>query len=132
MGKVAEVRRAAYGDYLTAVYCFMDRSRELIAMIERDAGASECDNAHRAYLEEWDRLQGAYAPVIIAGPSEIEESAEALRSRLGFLADVCDGYYAAYVSGEKGARTEKFTSIQKAAKDARAKFSSAARDNVYG
>lgn len=132
MGEVAEVRRAAYGEYLTAVYSFMDRSRELIARIESDADASEFDAAHKAYLTAWDRLQDAYAPVIVAGPSGVDESAETLRSSLGFLADECDDCYAARMRGNKVAQTERFTRAQSAAKEARAKFSSAVRDNVYG
>lgn len=106
--QVADVRRAAYGDYLTAVYSFMDRSREVIAMIENDVSTTECHAAHRAYLEEWDHLQGAYAPVIIAGPSEIEGSAEALRSCLALLADQCDEFYKAYMNGQKGDQTGRY------------------------
>jgi hypothetical protein len=44
---------------------------------------AECDIAHSAYLEDWEHLQPAYAPVLIAGPSQIEESAEKLRFCLG-------------------------------------------------
>jgi hypothetical protein len=44
---------------------------------------SECDAARRAYLEDWEDLQPTYAPVLIAGPSQIEESAENLRFCLG-------------------------------------------------
>jgi hypothetical protein len=132
MREVAEVRRPAYGDYLTAVYSFMDRSRELIARIESDADSSELDHTHTAYLTAWDRLQDAYAPVIVTGPSGVEESAEALRSSLGFLADECDGLLAARLRDNRIGQTEGFTRAQSTAKEARARFSSAARDNVYG
>jgi hypothetical protein len=93
---VAEVRRVAYAEYLTTVYSFMESARELVARLENDAAELECDAAHRAYCEDWERMQPTYAPVMIAGPDEIEESAKALRFRLGFLADGCDAWYAAH------------------------------------
>ena len=82
-----DVRREVYAEYLTAVYRFMDRVRELIAKLAENADTSECDSARRAYLEDWGRhLQPAYTPVLVAGPSQIEESAENLRFCLGDLA----------------------------------------------
>jgi hypothetical protein len=73
----------------------MDRARELLARLEENADMSECDAARRAYLEDWEDLQPTYAPVLIAGPSQIEESAENLRFCLGDPADECDGWYTA-------------------------------------
>jgi hypothetical protein len=130
--QVAEVRREAYAVYLTAVYNFMDRARELIASLENEGDTPEFDVAHRAYLDDWQHLQPTYAPVLIAGPSEIEESAEILRFCLGDLADKCDGWYAARRDGRRFRRVEEVNNAQLAAREARSKFSSAARDYVYG
>ena len=47
-----DVRREVYAEYLTAVYRFMDRVRELIAKLAENADTSECDSARRAYLED--------------------------------------------------------------------------------
>jgi hypothetical protein len=129
---VSEVRRAAYAEYLTTVYSFMDRSRELVARIGNDAATQECDAAHRSYLEDWERLQSTYAPVVIAGPHEIEESVEALRFHLGVLADECDGLYAAHMNGTKFGRTGNVLDAQQAAKESRSAFASAARKHAYG
>jgi hypothetical protein len=130
--QIAEARRESYAEYLTATYSFMDRARELIAKLESDNELSECDIAHRSYLDDWDRLQPAYAPVLVAGPSQIEESAEALRFCLGDLADKCDNWIAARRNGRRLYGKEKVYAAQQAAREARSKFSSAARDYVYG
>jgi hypothetical protein len=130
--EIADARRESYAEYLTAVYNFMDRARELIAKLEGDAGIAECDIVHNAYLEDWEHLQPAYAPVLIAGPSQIEESAEKLRFFLGSLADLCDGWYAARKSDTEFCDTKDALKAQLIARDARFKFASAARDYVYG
>jgi hypothetical protein len=130
--QIAEVRREAYGEYLTAVYNFMDRARELIARLENDSDASERDAAYRAYQGDWEQLQPAYAPVLIAGPGQIEHSAEALRFCLGDLADKCDAWYTARQNGKRFGGAEDAYHAQLAAREARSKFSSAARDYVYG
>ena len=130
--QIVEVRREAYAEYLTAVYSFMDRARELIAKLEENADMSECDAARRAYLEDWGDLQPTYAPVLVAGPSQIEESAENLRFCLGDLADECDGWYTARKNGSKFRNAEKALNPQLAARRARSEFASAARDYVYG
>lgn len=130
--QIVEARREAYAEYLTAVYSFMDGARELIASVEHESAMSECDVAHRTYLSDWEHLQHTYAPVLIAGPGQIEESAEDLRFCLGDLADKCDGWYTARQNGERFRSTEEATHVQLAARQARSKFSSAARDYVYG
>jgi len=130
--QIAEVRREAYAEYLTAVYRFMDRARELIAKLEENADMSECDAAHRTYLEDWEHLQPAYAPVLVAGPSKIEESADHLRYCLGDLADKCDWWYTARKAGKNFRNAEKVINVQLAARDARSKFASAVRNHVYG
>ncbi|HZC39443.1 MAG TPA: hypothetical protein VE343_02140 [Streptosporangiaceae bacterium] len=130
--QVAEVRRTAYAEYLTVVYSFMDRSRELIAKIETDAGTQACDAARRDYLEDWDRLQPVYAPVLIAGPSEIEKSAERLRFCLGDLADECDKCNAVYKDGDRSGPAKSALRAQQRARDARLEFASAARNHVFG
>ena len=130
--QIADVRREAYAEYLTAVYSFMDRARELITKLEGDAGKAGCDIAHSAYLEDWEHLQPAYAPVLIAGPSQIEESAEKLRLCLGSLADLCDGWYTARKSDTEFCDKKDALTAQLTAREARFKFASAARDHVYG
>jgi hypothetical protein len=130
--QIAEVRREAYAQYLTAVYNFMDRTRELIGKLEGNADMTECDIARRAYLEDWEHLQATYAPVLIAGPSQIEESTESLRFCLGGLADLCDGWYTAYESGTEFRGIKDALKAQLTARGARSKFASAARDHVYG
>lgn len=130
--QIAEARREAYAEYLTAVYSFMDRARELIAKLASDSEIRECDAAHRTYLEDWEHLQPTYAPVLIAGPSRIEATAESLRFCLGDLADKVDGWYTARQNGRRFHSGEEVNDAQLAAREARSKFSSAARDYVYG
>jgi hypothetical protein len=130
--QIAETRREAYAAYLTAVYRFMDLARELIAKLEEHAEMSECSAAHRAYKDYWESLHPTYAPVLIAGPGQIEKSAEALRFCLGDLADKCDSLYAAHKAGTRLRDVEDFVNAQQAARDARLKFSAVARDHVYG
>ncbi len=111
--QIAEARREAYAAYLTAAM-------------------SECSVAHRSYLGDWERRQPTYAPVLIAGPGQIEESAEVLRFCLGDLSDKCDRWYEAHRNGRKLPNAENVLDAQLAARDARLKFASAARDHVYG
>ena len=127
-----DVRREAYAEYLTAVYSFMDGARELIAKLEGGAGKAECDIAHSAYLQDWEHLQPTYAPVLIAGPNQIEESAEKLRFCLGSLADLCDGWYTARKNDAEFCDTKDALKAQFTAREARFKFASAARVHVYG
>jgi hypothetical protein len=110
----------------------MDRARELVAKLEEHAEMSECSAAHRAYIDDWENMQPTYAPVLIAGPGQIEKDAEALRFCLGDLADKCDSLYAANKAGAKFRGIEDFVNTQQAATDARLKFSGVARDYVYG
>lgn len=130
--QIAEARREAYAAYLTAVYRFMDRARGLIGVLEADAEMSECSAAYRSYVDDWENLHPTYAPVLIAGPGKIEESAEILRFCLGELADNCDSWYVARSAGAKFRYVEDVVGSQKAARDARLKFSALARDHVYG
>jgi hypothetical protein len=130
--QIAEVRREAYAAYLTAVYRFMERARGLIAELEAGAEISEFSAAFLAYKDGWENLHPTYAPVLIAGPWKIEESAEALRFCLGDLGDKCDSWYAAHKAGEEFRDAEHVLESQKAARDARLKFSALARDHVYG
>jgi hypothetical protein len=130
--QIVEVRRDAYAAYLTAVYRFMDCARELIAKLEAHAEMSECKAAHRTYMDRWDNLHPTYAPVLIAGPGEIEKSAEVLRFCLGDLADKCDSWYAAHEAGKKPRQVDGLVNAQQAARDARLKFSEAARRHLYG
>lgn len=130
--QIVEVRREAYAEYLTAVYRFMDRARELIAKLEENADMSECDAARRTYLEDWDQLQPTFAPVLVAGPNQIEKSAEHLRYCLGDLADKCDWWYTARKTSKNFRNAQKVIDAQLAARDARSKFASAVRDHVYG
>jgi hypothetical protein len=130
--QIADVRREAYVQYLTAVYNFMDRARELMGKLEENADIIECDVARRAYLKDWEHLQVTYAPVVIAGPSQIEESAVNLRFCLGGLADLCDGWYTARESSTEFSGIKDALNAQLTARGARSKFASAARDHVYG
>lgn len=130
--QVAEVRRTVYAEYLTVVYSFMDRSRELIAQLEEDGETRTCEAAHRRYLKDWDRLQPAYAPILVAGPAEIEGSAQALRVCLGALADECDKCYAANSQGGKSGLIKRALRAHQDAREALSNFSSAARNHVYG
>lgn len=130
--QIAETRREAYAEYLTTVYNFMDGARELIAKLAESADTSEYDAAHHAYLKDWGHLQPTYAPVLIAGPSQIEKSAENLRFCLGNLADKCDAWCKARKDDNKLYDADEALNAQLAARDARSKFASAARDHVYG
>jgi hypothetical protein len=129
---IADARREAYAEYLTAVYSFTDRARELLGALDTNADMTECDAAHRAYLEDWVNLQPKYAPVLIAGPSKIEGSAEKLRFCLSGLADQCDEWYTARKNSNSFRDTEKVHAQIASLRDARSKFASAAQDNVYG
>jgi hypothetical protein len=73
---IADTRREAYAEYLTAVYSFADRARDLLAALDTNSDMTACDAAHRAYHEGRVNLQPKYAPVLISGPSKIEGSAE--------------------------------------------------------
>jgi hypothetical protein len=68
-----------------------------------------------------ERLQPAYAPDLVAGPSQIEESAENLRFCLGDLPDKCDGWYTAEKPVINFATPKEFLA-QLAARAARSKF----------
>jgi hypothetical protein len=132
MSQIADVRREAYAGYLTSVYTFTDRARELLNKLGEDANMAECDTAWRAYLEEWTNLQPKYAPVLIAGPGEIEGSAEKLRLCLATLADQCDEWYAARKNGNTFPGSAKVNKQVEAVRNARSEFSSDARKHVYG
>jgi hypothetical protein len=95
----AEVRRDASAKYLIVVDSFMDQARELVSRMESTAPGPECDTSHESYLAGWEDLQRRCAPVVIAGPSELGERAEALKSQLGALGDECDSWYAAHKNG---------------------------------
>jgi hypothetical protein len=129
--QTAEVRRTAYAQHLTAVYSFMERARELVARIENDAAGQECEMAHRAYLDDWERLQPTYAPVIVAGPDEIVKSAEALRFALGLLGDGCDAWYAAHMNSTEF-DGEEVLDAQQAARKSRSAFADEARKHSFG
>jgi hypothetical protein len=127
----AEVRRGACADYLTAVDSFMDQARELVSRMENDAPAPERDAAHAAYFAGWEHLQRVCAPVVIAGPGELAEQAEALKSQLGAVGDVCDSWYAAHNNGPVRSQVSKLSEAQHAARQARAAFISAAQTHAH-
>ena len=127
----ADVRRAACAEYLTAVDSFMDQARELVSRMENGAPPTECKGAHDAYSAGWELLQRVCAPVVIAGPSELAEMAEALKSQLGDLGDECDGWYAAHENGSVRGRGSKVSNAQRAAEEARAAFVSVAQKHAY-
>jgi hypothetical protein len=89
--------------------------------------AAERDAAHAAYFAGWEHLQRVCAPVVIAGPGELGERAEALKSQLGALGDECDRWYAAHKNGPVLSRVSKFSDAQHAAYQARAAFISVAQ-----
>lgn len=100
----------------------MDGARELIGKLEENAALKECDVARRAHLEDWGHLKATYAPVLIAGPSQIEESAENLRFCLGGLADLCDGWYVAYESSTESSDIKGALKAQLKDRGARSKI----------
>lgn len=127
----AEVRRAACAEYLIAVDSFMDKARELVSRMESTAPGPECDAAHKSYFAGWEDLQRRCAPVVIAGPSELGERAEELKSQLGALGDECDSWYAAHKNGLTRSRATKFSNAQRVANQARAVFISAAQKHAH-
>jgi hypothetical protein len=127
----AEVRRGACAEYLTAADSFMDQARELVSRMESNTPAPELNTAHATYFAGWETLQRACSPVVIAGPAELGELAEAFKSQLGALGDECDSWYAAHKSGAARSRATKFSSVQHAAYEARAAFISAAQKHAH-
>lgn len=127
----AEVRRGASAEYLTAVDCFMDEARELVSRMENGAPGPERDAAYAAYFAGWEHLKHVCAPVIIAGPSELGERAEALQSQLAVLGDECDNWYAAHKNGALRNRASAFSNAQHAVRETRAAFVSAAQQYAY-
>ena len=127
----ADVRRAACAKYLTAVDSFVDQARELVSRMENGAQPTECKDAYATYSAGWELLQRVCAPVVIAGPSELAERAEALKSQLGALGDECDGWYAAYQDGSIRGRVSKVSNAQHAGEEARAAFVSVAQKHAY-
>lgn len=126
----AEVRRAAYADFLVAVESFKDQARELVYRIENDVPKPECDAAQATYFAGWQDLQRTYAPVRIAGPSELAKRAEGLQYRLAALADVCDSWYTAHQNGPTRSRDGRFVSARDAANEAIDTFITAAQNTV--
>jgi hypothetical protein len=127
----ADVRRAACAEYLIAADSFMDRARELVRRMEDNAPKAECETLYAAYFADWEQLQRARAPVVIAGPSELGKQAERLQSHLGALGDVCDGWYAAYQNGPVPSRISEFGNAQHGALQTRTVFISVAQKHAY-
>jgi hypothetical protein len=110
----------------------VDQARELVSQMEDNARDPEPDDAHAAYTGGWENLQRTCAPVVIAGPGELADRAESLKSLLGGMADECDSWYAARRNGSaRSSRASKFSTAQQTAYDARAAFVSAARQHAY-
>jgi hypothetical protein len=99
--------------------------------MENGATAAERDAAHAAYFAGWEQLQRVCAPVVIAGPGELGERAEALKSQLGALGDECDSWYAAHKNGPVRSWASKFSDAQHTAYEARAAFILAAQTHAY-
>ena len=127
----AEVRRAACAEYLVAVDSFLDQARELVSRMENGSPKPQCDAAYASYFAGWEHLQRVRAPVVIAGPSELGERAEALRYQLAGLGDECDSWFTAHKNGPTRSRAAKFSTAQHAAHEARTAFVLAAQKNAY-
>jgi hypothetical protein len=125
--QIAESRRVACADYLVTVDSFLDQARDLVADLENSAPESQLDTAEASYRAGWEHLQRKCAPVVVAGPPGLGELAEGLKSKLGALADECDGWYAAHKSGSKRSRDAKVVDLQTAARSAKSAFVSAAQ-----
>lgn len=128
----AEVRRAAYADFLTIVDSFTDRARAVVAAMENFVPLPECEAAFRAYVAEWEELQRKCAPVIIAGPAGAGERAAALRGQLGAMADECDTWYKAHMQGPARPRSARFLEAHQTVGEYRAAFVAAAQAAAYG
>jgi hypothetical protein len=129
--QIADVRRAAFAEYLTAVDTFLDQARDLASRMDQRAPSTECEAAHVNYLVGWESLNRACAPTIIAGPAEVAELAEELQSQLGDLGDTCDSWYSAHQNSSVRSRLSVFGSARQSARDARDAFISAARKHAY-
>ncbi|MFY9773706.1 MAG: hypothetical protein WAK28_03940 [Trebonia sp.] len=127
----AEARRGVCAEYLTAVDSFRDQARELVARMEINAPEPEREAAHTAYVAGWENLQRTCAPVIIAGPSELADRAESLKSLLGAAGYECDEWYNAHKNGSTRGRPSKYRTAREAAYNARAAFISAAQQHAY-
>jgi len=127
----AEVRRAAYAEYLIAADSFMDQARELAHRMQNDASRAECEAVYGPYFASWEQLQRAYAPVVIAGPNELGKLAEKLQSRIGALGDLCDDWYSAYKNGPTPSRISEFGKARHEAMLSRAIFISVAQKYAH-
>jgi hypothetical protein len=126
-------RRDACQELLVVADAFLDRGRELVARIDADATEAAIGAAHADYLAEWDKLVRSYAPVIMAGPDEMADSAKDLRHALAGLADVCDGWFAARTArgGHRPpARWARYESALQPARDAVEAFVATARKHT--
>lgn len=124
----AEVRRVACAEYLIAADSFYDQARELVYRMENGAEPSELKEAHDDYSAGWKLLKRAVAPVVIAGPRDLGEQADALMAKLAELGKVCDDWYTARVRDPSvRGRGTKFWNARAAAEGARAEFVSAAQ-----
>ena len=131
-GRMAMVRREAYAAYLSSVDGFADRARAVVAAIENGAPLPECEADFRAYAAEWEQLQRACSPVVIAGPPNVAERAAELRGQLGVMADECDRLYKAYMQNPTRVQGGRFMHAQQAARDARSAFIATAQAHAYG
>jgi hypothetical protein len=134
-GRIATVRREAYADYLSTADSFADRAQAVMVAIENSVSVTDCEGVFRAYVAEWEHLQRACSPVLIAGPPPVSERAADLRGQLGAMADECDRWYKTYVQSLQSPtrlQAGRFLQAQQAVRDTRASFIAVAQAHVYG
>ena len=129
---IADVRRAACSEYLTAADSFYDQARELAARMHGGAEPAELKDAHDDYFEGWKLLQRVVAPVVIGGPPCLSEKADAFMLKLGDLANICDKWHDAHVRDPSTpSRGTKVENAQEASNKARDEFISVAQRNAF-
>ena len=127
----AEERRGVCDEYLTAVDSFWDQESELVERMEINEPEPEREAAHTAYVAGWENLQRTCAPVIIAGPSELADRAESLKSLLGAAGYDATSGTTRIRTGAHADRLSKYRTAREAAYNDRAAFISAAQQHAY-
>ncbi|WP_037363765.1 hypothetical protein [Amycolatopsis orientalis] len=125
-----DLRRTVCTEYLSTVYSFMDKAREVVRTTRYQASEQEIEAAHDAYLLEWEKVHQRCAPVKIVGPLELRKSAESVRSKLAAIGGVADEHYSAHQQGNPRRRAGDITHVLLAAGDTVEEFVTLASEHT--
>lgn len=126
-----DLRRTVCSDYLSTIYSFMDKAREVVRTTCYGASEQEVADAHDAYLLEWEKVHQKCAPVMIVGPIELRKAAGAVRAKLAAIGGRADEHYAKHQAGKPKRSDADLTSALLDAGDAVEAFVTLASEHTH-